>query len=174
PDREETDPHESTSSMVALRFARSTRGCQRPSREEDPLRARRRAELLHRRSSFPALHCHALNRVAKKRFSAAAGSVSSNQTKLPRSASTRAACMKPPHAARASAEATDTRRTPSAASTATEPWFADAITFTGFGETAATTAEMASGSSAPGAKSTSAPASANAASRRQASCSGSG
>ena len=86
---------------------------------------------------------HDLNRVAKKLFSAADGSASSNPAKLPRSASSRAARRKPPQAARANAEATDTRRTPSAASPATEPCFGTAITLTGFGETAATITEMA-------------------------------
>jgi hypothetical protein len=90
-----------------------------------------------------------------------------NALESPVLASTRAARMKPLQAARASAEPTDTRRTPRSPRRATDsPALAlDINTFTGRGATAFTICAISEGALTPGAKRQSAPASAYAASR---------
>jgi hypothetical protein len=94
-------------------------------------------------------------------FNSANETMPSNPAKLPASAICRAAPMNPAQAARASADPTLTRRTPSSARSETRmPVFALTNTLTGFGLTDATMARMSSAVLAPGANSTSAPASA--------------
>ena len=94
----------------------------------------------------------ASERPLNSRLSSAPDAASSKAAKLPVSAISRAARMKPAQAMRASPPPTLIRRTPSAASCPTVRLSGPpASTLTGFGATASTIAEMSSIVFAPGA-----------------------